>query len=95
MNDVTYLEAARKLAERVMKEQRGSAAERIALAFRLATARVPTAPEASVLNDALSSYLDEFKRNPDEARKYLNQGESPKDEELDPSELRRIRQFPV
>ena len=87
MNDVTYLEAARKLAERIIKEQRAGAAERIALAFRLATARVPTAPEASVLNDALSSYLDEYRRNPDDARKYLNQGESPRDEELDPSEL--------
>ena len=87
MNDVTYLEAARKLAERIMKEQRAGAAERIALAFRLAAARVPTAREASVLNDALSSYLDEYKRNPDEARKYLSQGESPRDEELDPGEL--------
>ncbi len=46
MNDVTYLEASRKLAERVMKERRTSAEERIALAFRLATARPPTPREA-------------------------------------------------
>ena len=43
MNDVTYLEASRKLAERVMKERRSSADERIALAFRLVVARGPTA----------------------------------------------------
>ena len=87
MNDVTYLEASRKLAERVMKERRTGSEERIALAFRLATARLPNPLEATVLHDALSSYLDEYKTNPDAARKYLSQGESPRDEELDASEL--------
>ena len=87
MNDVTYLEASRKLAERVMKERRSSADERIALAFRLVVARGPTPREARVLGDALASYLDEYKANPEAAAKYLSQGESPRDEELDVSEL--------
>jgi hypothetical protein len=87
MNDVTYLEASRKLAERVMKERRSSADERIALAFRLVVARAATPREASVLADALASYLDEYKANPESAAKYLSQGESPRDEELDVSEL--------
>jgi len=87
MNDVTYLEASRKLAERVMKERRTTPEERIALAFRLATARVPTTREMDLLHEALSSYLDEYKGNPEAARKYLSQGDSPRDEELDASEL--------
>jgi hypothetical protein len=87
MNDVTYLEASRKLAERVMKERRTSAEERVVLAFRLAVARPPTPREMTVLNEALSSYMAEYKKSPDAARKYLNQGESPRDEELDVSEL--------
>ncbi len=87
MNDVTYLEASRKLAERVMKERRGSPEERIDLAFRIATARQPTSREAGLLQEALSSYLDDYKRDPEAARTYLNQGESPRDEELDVSEL--------
>jgi hypothetical protein len=87
MNDVTYLEASRKLAERVMKERRASPEERLGLAFRLATARVPTPREIRVLGEALSSYLEDYKRDPEAALKYLNQGESPRDEELDPSEL--------
>ncbi len=87
MNDVTYLEASRKLAERVMKERRSSADERIALAFRLVVARGPTLREARVLGDALASYLDEYKSNREAATKYLSQGESPRDEELDVSEL--------
>ena len=87
MNDVTYLEASRKLAERVMKERRTGSEERIALAFRLATARLPNPREALVLHDALSSYLDEYKNNPEAAHKYLSQGDSPRDEELSASEL--------
>jgi len=87
MNDVTYLEASRKLAERVMKERRSSADERIALAFRLVVTRGPTPREARVLGDALASYLDEYKANPEAAAKYLSQGESPRAEELDVSEL--------
>jgi hypothetical protein len=87
MNDVTYVEAARKLAERVMKARRTSAEERIVLAFRLATARLPTEREAGLLRDALSSYLDDYKGDPEAARRYLSLGESPRDEELDVSEL--------
>ena len=87
MNDVTYLEASRKLAERVMKERRGGADERIALAFRMVVARGPTPREAALLREALASYLDDYKTNPEAAAKYLSQGESPRDAELDASEL--------
>jgi hypothetical protein len=87
MNDVTFLEAARKLAERVMKERRASAEERIALAFRLVTARTPSPRELGVLQEALSSYLADYSNDPEAAVKYLNQGESPRDEELDVREL--------
>ena len=87
MNDVTYLEASRKLAERVMKERRASPEDRIELAFRLATARRPTSREMRVLREALSSYLDDYGRDPEAARQYLSQGDSTRDEELDVSEL--------
>ena len=95
MNDVTYVEASRRLAERVMKERRFGGADlkvglsdaRIALAFRLVVARGPTPGEAKVLGDALAGYLNEFKANPGAAARYLSQGESPRDEELDVSEL--------
>lgn len=38
MNDPTYIEASRKLAERMIKEAPAAAQEKIAFAFRLATA---------------------------------------------------------
>src|SRR5262245_45626515 len=48
MNDPTYTEASRKLAERLMTEAK-SPEDRIALAFRLVTARQPTLRELAVL----------------------------------------------
>ena len=87
MNDVTYLEASRKLAERVMKERRTSADERIALAFRLAVSRPAAPAELGVLRDALENYLARYKANPEAAEQYLQQGESPRDQELDAREL--------
>jgi hypothetical protein len=87
MNDVTYLEASRKLAERVMKERRASADERIALAYRLAVSRPPTAAEAGVLRNALEHYLADYRADSDAAETYLQQGDSPRDRELDVREL--------
>jgi hypothetical protein len=87
MNNVTYLEASRKLAERVIKGERGGPAERIALAFRFVTARRPTAREADLLQAMLAGYLDDYRRDPEAARKFLSQGASPRDEELDVSEV--------
>ena len=86
MNDVTYLEASRKLAERVMHE-RATADDRMVQAFRLLTARRPSPQEMTVLREALSGYLADFTRDPAAGRKFVSQGESARDETLDVSEL--------
>ena len=54
LNDVTYLEAARLLAERMLREGGLTPANRIAYAFRLATGQRPTAAESAILANALS-----------------------------------------
>jgi hypothetical protein len=87
MNDVTYVEAARKTAERMMLEGGKSPAERIAFAFRLATARQPNEREREVLLNSFQRYLDEYQTNRDAALKLLSEGESPRNESLDVSEL--------
>ena len=43
LNDVTYMEAARKFAERMLTEGGSSADSQLTFAFRLATSRAPTA----------------------------------------------------
>jgi hypothetical protein len=86
MNDPTYVEASRKLAERLMKEAT-AAPERINLAFRLAVARPPTAKELAVLQGVFQTQREAFRRDQAAALKILTIGESKKDEQLDPVEL--------
>jgi hypothetical protein len=83
MNDVTYLEAARKMAERMMREGGGTPAERIAYGFELATARRPSDREAEVLLENLRYNRDRFQSDPSAASRYLSQGEAKRDETLD------------
>ncbi|MCI0621918.1 MAG: DUF1553 domain-containing protein [Acidobacteria bacterium] len=87
MNDVTYLEASRKLAERMLKEGGSREEERIAYALRLAAARPPKAEESKVLLDSLQRFLDRYQSDSKAALKYLSYGASPRDESLSPSEL--------
>jgi hypothetical protein len=87
MNDVTFMEAARVLAQRMMKEGGPTPAARISFAFRLATMRSPVAHEAEILRNSYQYNLDRFQTTPEAAIKLISQGESPRDPSLDPAEL--------
>jgi hypothetical protein len=82
MNDVTFVEASRRLAERVMKTE-ATAENRVKLAFRLVTARHPDPAELEVLLASLNFYRDAYQGDPAAARSLLSQGESPRDESLE------------
>jgi hypothetical protein len=86
MNDPTYVEAARNLGERMMRHAKRPQ-DRIAFAFRLATAREPTDKELAVLTIALTRQLERYRENEKAARKLLAVGESPRDESLSAAEL--------
>ena len=86
MNDPTYVEAARKLAERLLT-QAVTTDERLALAFRLATARPPREPELEALKNVLRRQEEIFRQNADAASRLLGVGESPRDEQLAAVEL--------
>jgi hypothetical protein len=87
LNDPTYVEASRKLAERMMKEGGTVPDERITFAFRLATARRPSAAELGVLTELFDTQLAAFRRDARAAEKLLKVGESPRDRTLDTAEL--------
>jgi hypothetical protein len=87
MNDVTYVEAARVLAERILTEGGATPEERIAFAFRLAIGRLPRAPEARILVESLRYDRDAYQTNRDEAVKLVSAGEGPRNPKLDPGEL--------
>ncbi len=86
LNDITYVEAARVLAQRVMKEE-ATPEKRLARAFHHLTARAPTDAEAKVLRAAFERQLAAFQKNPDAAAKLLRVGESKSDPERVGAEL--------
>ncbi len=87
MNDVTYVEAARALATRLIREGGSTHAERAAFGFRLATSRRPTPPELAILTRALERHLATYRENPDAAGKLIAVGESKPDPEIEAAEL--------
>ncbi len=86
LNDATYVEAARALAERVLTSPADSDAARVSSAFRLVLARKPTADEAAVLHAALKRLRGQFAADPAAAKKLLAVGESERNGAVDPVE---------
>jgi hypothetical protein len=87
LNDVTFVEAARVWAQRLLKEPGKTSAQRLEQAFRQATARQPTASERQVLTVALDRSLSHFRSHRDAAQKLIAAGEFPRDPALDVVEL--------
>ena len=83
LNDVTYVEAARLLAQRVLEQQGLSPSERIACAFRLLTARRPTDEEIVILRNSYERLRNTFTADRKAAEKLLQTGESPRNQRLD------------
>jgi len=86
MNDKQYVEAARKLAARMLKEGGSTPLERLTYGFRLTTARTPTSKELDVLQRCLQKQLEVFTADKPGADKLLTYGDSPKAMDLDPAE---------
>jgi hypothetical protein len=87
LNEVTFVEAARSLAQRLVKEGGATADSRIAYGYRLVTARAPDADAKRILLAGLNQRLAEFKASPEAAIKLITTGASKPDASLNPSEL--------
>ncbi len=81
LNDPTYVEAARALAERALGAEEDPA--RLDRAFRLVLGRLPKEEERTVLLAGLRRLRQEFAARPDDAKKLLKVGESKRNEALD------------
>ncbi len=77
LNEVTYVEAARKLAERMLLEGGPTDEDRLRLGFRLATARRPTSEELDLLKRGLAVDRDRFRQAPQQASQLVSFGMSP------------------
>ena len=87
MNDPTFIEASRKLAERALNRGFDSAAANINFAFRTATARRPAIAEAKILLDVFREQKVVFENDRTAAVALLSVGESKRDESIDSAEL--------
>ncbi len=87
LNEVTYVEASRALAERMLTEGGSTGQERIRFAFQLATARKPTERELHTLLAGLERRNKSFAADPESAKKLLSVGEKKPNGDLDPLEL--------
>ena len=87
LNDPTYVEASRALAQRTLLEVPKDPNARIAFAFRLATARKPTKEEIKVLRTLLDGRLKAYRLDRQGALKLLSVGESALSPKLEIAEL--------
>jgi len=87
LNDPTYVEASRALAERTLRSGGQSDRARIDFAFKLATARVPNPQERAVLLRSLTGFRSAYRRDEGNASKLASVGETKADSRLAPREL--------
>ena len=87
LNDVTYVEAARVLGERMMIEGGVTPSDRIRRAFLLALGRSPRTSELSVLSAGYERHLSYYRANAADADLLTKIGEFPRNVTLDVSEL--------
>jgi hypothetical protein len=78
LNDITYVEAARVLARRLLLAGKGDSA-RITQAYRLILARPPKPAEMDLLLRRLATLRTQFDADPAAARALLSVGEFPQD----------------
>ena len=82
MNDPQFTEAARNLAQRMIKEGGKTAQERVAFGYRLVASRQPKPIVANILLAAYNEELENFKNNAEAANKLLGIGASKRDETI-------------
>ena len=86
LNDPQFTEAARNLAQRMIKEGGQTAQDRVTYGYRLVAARKPKPIVANILVAAYNEELENFKKNTEAADKLLNVGESKRDETINNAE---------
>jgi hypothetical protein len=87
LNDVTYIEASRVLAEKLLSEKSKTDDQRLERLFRVATSRDILPSERQVLGAALARLRQQFSSDKDAAAKLISVGEKPRNPQLDATEL--------
>lgn len=84
MNNMTFVEASRFLAERMIRQGGDNVKGQVQFGYRMATAREPNSEQTAVLIDAHQRFYDHFESEPQSAQRLLKIGEKLADATLDP-----------
>ena len=87
LNEVTYVEAARVLAQRMIAEGGATPGQRIAWAFNRVTGRAPRTEETAVLAAGLTKRLAKYQADADASTKLVTLGATPPAKEMNAPEL--------
>jgi hypothetical protein len=87
LNEVTYVEAARKLAEKIIREGGNTPDDKLTTGFRIVTGRRPDSSELAILVKGFHKDYENFKSKPENAKRFTSLGESPLANTADISEL--------
>ncbi len=87
MNDVAFLEASRKLAERMITEGGATPEGRIDRAYELLLSRPPKLAEQRIVLAALAKFEASYSNNSKSAEEFVSYGESSRKPEIPVTEL--------
>ena len=87
LNEPQFIEAARALAERTLRERGRGADDRLAYMFRLVASRSPDTKDLAELSAALSDLTAHYTKEPEAAKQLIAAGETRPDPRFDPAEL--------
>jgi hypothetical protein len=87
LNDPQFVEAARALGERMLRQGGSTPEGRVTLAFRVAATRKPTAAELILLTRLYAMQRDLFAADPAAAARLLKTGARPAPADLDRTDL--------
>ena len=87
MNDVTFLEAARFIGQRMITEGGKAADDRLAYGFKLLFTRSPAPAEMEILRNSLRFHLDYFSSKAESAASFAKLGDAPALNSIPPRDL--------
>ncbi|MFZ9824870.1 MAG: PSD1 and planctomycete cytochrome C domain-containing protein [Gemmataceae bacterium] len=87
LNDITYVEAARMIAENALKSHPQDDSASLQKIFQSILVRLPSDEESGILRKALQQYLEAFEKDSEAAKKFISVGEKPADKTLDSKKL--------
>ena len=87
LNDITFVEAARVFAERILRESNESFEDRLDFAFRRALVRPVSNGEAKTIRAIHDDILRHYRENREAAEQIVQIGEYPRDIKADVTQL--------